>query len=403
MNKASIEIKTSEPMRVSSIEEGSGSIKIDLELKPERKPIPSVELETFGPRINSRGQIQFRSLVKGSNGRLYAAGYYSQLLAEIWPKTGIISFDDLSSISRNRAKWVDGFSYGSKVVFYPNKANGYLVIDTETKQKTTVGSAYQIRSGAEGRRGVFWSPQYGSSGNDNIGIIRGFDADSGKPIVPIKYGINREGPLFQQRETWEEENQRFAGIYDRYWGACRADNGILVFPPFGSDRVLFLNPLNGFAWQGEDIVTGGVDSYTGPLDIFDSPYLYKYSGAVKSSVTGDVISAGRHALGWLVIDPKTEDVEEIPYDPEMLEGNEKLSKSFTVFEGPDKRIWTVPWQVPRIAWLDPETKETGSIDLSEQLEMTGTKRNFFTYAQVVNNEIILAPGASNYFAKLKFS
>lgn len=374
-------------------------------------PSSSVISSSFGPvTLSFIGstpgvQIKYRSLVKDVNGNLHAAPYGASTMMKITTSTDFVDVTNtVTGITTVSSKWIDGVAApNGKNYFSPHSAPGYLIQDLSTNPPTlsTVGGAYQVRSSALSSSGVIHSPPYSYTASDT-GIVRRLDTNTDTMLANIPYSIDRTGPIYSARANWEAENTAYYALYDRYWGAVTAPNGKIYGIPFGSDRILIIDPVAETAVQGSDLLNGNdpIPSDPDPIDLNNSPYFQKYGKAAVSSINGCIYAMPRHAKSILKIDPSDDSAVEIPLPP-PLDGSPALSKSFVAVEASDGRIFSSPWQLRYLFWIDPTDDSIGYQDINADLTANaGTTNNFYTYAVADGDSIYYSPGSATKVLKI---
>lgn len=350
----------------------------------------------------SATNIKYRSMALGADNILYAAPYHADLMLEFNPVTDTGSFTvSTAAHGTGNQRWID-MILASDGKLYANAhqaSGGYLEIDTSTDpiSLASYGSNFQTRGGDE-VAGVIYSTKY--SGNAPVDDVITLNIST-KATSSINYTVDRTGNVYYARPDWSTENTAQFGIYDRYWGATAS--GTKVYgTPYGSDRILIVDTVAGTAFQGNDQLTGNDTIPTGPLTSFminDSAYFNKYSGGTPSSVNGKIYCFPRHARSILKIDPTNDSATEIPLPSPVVDSFTK-SRSFSSVEGPDGRIYSVPWQLNYLFWIDPVDDSIGYIDITEITDQEVATNGYWTYGAVYGDSIYYAPGKAQNVLKI---
>jgi hypothetical protein len=75
--------------------------------------------------------------------------------------------------------------------------------------------------------------------------------------------------------------------------------------------------------------------------------------------------------------------------------------------GPDGRVYSVPYEIPYLFWIDPATDEIGYQDISTELAGSGSTTNsandsWYSYGITYGDAIYMAPQKANYAFKISF-
>ena len=126
------------------------------------------------------------------------------------------------------------------------------------------------------------------------------------------------------------------------------------------------------------------------------------------------------ARSILKIDTRDDSAIEIPYPKAIIDemcDNKPESHltpkaaSFSSVLGSDGKVYSVPWGIPYILWIDPVDDSIGFKDISSTLDESGSIRfdnsgdvrnngGWYTYATAVGNSIYYSPAAADKILKL---
>lgn len=367
--------------------------KGDLFLTYTQEINPTLEVFEGTPFSGLGTVIKWRSIKQGSDGNLYAAPYGANSILKIDPSDDSIDFSQSTTgISTSSQKWVDGTEASNGKIYYNAHAatSGYLILDATTGPPTLtsagLGFGHQTRGGAEGDNGVIYSPHW-SGGTSVITIDTATDTVNSIPFVP-----DQTGPVFTDAPFLASNSQ-----HTWHWGATKAPNGKIYGTPWGSDRIMIINPSTNIVSQGSDILTGGLPTPTSS----GSPYFSKYSGGTYTPVNGHIYCFPRNAKTILKINPDDDSAIELPL-PTIL-ADQTLQKSFSSVLGPNGIVYSVPWSAPYLFWINPATDEIGYREISTEMAAGGggtSGTGFWTYGYTVGNSIYYVPGGSFSILKL---
>lgn len=377
--------------------EGDLYIEYGPTISAETIPAEIKNISTFGDLTSKGTSIKWRSISQAEDGRLIAAPYAASEIMIIDPETDTVSFGpSVSGITSSSQKWVSSLVASNGLIYAaPHAAGGILIIDAsgETLTLDTSGSAWQTRGIAESQGKLFLTT---FSGTTNRVFIHDLETQINTNIL---FDIDRSGPFYSIRTDWESYADY---TFDRYWGAVTANNGKVFGIPFTSDRISIIDPFTMTAKQGLDTLDGNAEipPIGQPIDFNNGAYTAKYSGGALSSVNQCIYAMPRHANAILKINPDTEMAEEIPLPTELYSAT--LSKSFSTVEGPNGLIYSTPWQMPYLFWINPATDEIGWVSLEDIKDDFGASGNWFTYAVTVGNSIYFAAGSATKILKVEF-
>ena len=256
------------------------------------------------------------------------------------------------------------------------------------------GSNYQTRGGAE-VDGKIYSTSFSA-----YDIVRVVDI-SDDSISNISYSPDLGSDIYLSRPPEGDDI-----YYERYWGATAAPNGKVYGTPYSAGQILVIDPVAGTAVQTGAYLTGNSTlPQTGDtIDFNYDPFWNKYSGGALSSVTGNIYAMPRQGNSILKIDTATDTVTEIPLPSVLIDAAAPLSKqkSFSTVEGPDGLIYSVPWYLEYLFWINPLTDEIGYHELTTEFDGSGSgyPSSWFTYGETVGDSIYFSPGTATKVLKL---
>ena len=291
--------------------------------------------------------------------------------------------------------------YGTTSGLVGGTALGDAVIDIDYDAGTEngvalayAGSNYQTRGGAE-VDGKIYSTSFSA-----YDIVRVVDI-SDDSISNISYSPDLGSDIYLSRPPEGDDI-----YYERYWGATAAPNGKVYGTPYSAGQILVIDPVAGTAVQTGAYLTGNSTlPQTGDtIDFNYDPFWNKYSGGALSSVTGNIYAMPRHGNSILKIDTATDTVTEIPLPSVLIDAAAPLSKqkSFSTVEGPDGLIYSVPWYLEYLFWINPLTDEIGYHELTTEFDGSGSgyPSSWFTYGETVGDSIYFSPGTATKVLKL---
>jgi hypothetical protein len=366
---------------------------------------PTFELIPTGESIVA---IKTRSLVQGSDGKLYGAPYSGSfdVLLRVDPVTGAVDYSQSTAgISTNTSKWIGGFKLNDGRTFYNahGATAGNLIVDASTNPPTlsAMGQTFyegnpvggQHRGGLQASNGFIYQSNYTAA----KGFSKLDPADGLYKTSPV-YAVNTDGPLYSSNLPLAESSQHY-----RQWGLCEDPvSGIIFGTPVGGDRIVYHNPdpnVNTTV-QGDDLLTGNVP----PPTSTSSDYFMKYTGdGIYSPISQRIYCFPRRANAILVINPADKSAIEIPTPDEL--NDPVLQKSFAAVMGGDGCIYSVPWGVPYLFRIDPRNHEIRTWNIQDIFTAAGGQLGvgWWTAGMAVGNEIWYAPGGAHDVLKVSLN
>lgn len=420
-----------------------------------------LELELIGSDLGTNGghtHNKWRSIAEGG-GKLFCAPYYEDYLLVIDPSDDTTSNGGTVAGASTR-KYVDTVN-ASDGFIYANPAGNtsYLQInpsptgsdphisalnDPSAAEDSYLGfNVEHLRGGAE-TGGNIYASVYSrgatiTNGQVSTPYVVKFDisestsSNYGRTLLDITFPTDssgdRTGGIYDDRPNWvteiddlstATENSRW--VYDSYYGSTKASNGKIYLTPYGADKIVIIDPTDDSVTVGSDLITGNEPYYTGALSdpiIDNHAYWNKYSGGTFVPANGCIYCFPRHGNAILKIDTSDDSATEIqlpsalriaetthtfdPTDPVTTYKN----KSFSSVLGPDGTVYSVPYEIPYIFWIDPATDQIGYKEISSELAGSGSKTNtatdsWYSYGVTVGDYIYMAPQKANYVIKIGF-
>ena len=365
---------------------------------------PTFELIPTGESIVA---IKTRSLVQGSDGKLYGAPYsvnFDKLL-RVDPVTGAVDYSQSTAgISTDTSKWIGGFKLNDGRTFYNahGATAGNLIVDASTNPPTlsAMGQISDVNGPVGGQhRGGLQSSSDQLIYQSNYTAAKGFpklNPATGQYLTHAVYTVNETGPLYTSNPSLAASSQHY-----RQWGLCEDPVSKFIFgTPVGGDRIVFHDVINNVTEQGADLLTGNVPAPTST----SSDYFMKYTGdGIYSPISQRIYCFPRRANAILVINPADQSAIEIPTPDEL--NDPVLQKSFAAVMGGDGCIYSVPWGVPYLFRIDPRNHEIRTWNIQDIFTAAGGQLGvgWWTAGMAVGNEIWYAPGGAHDVLKVSLN
>lgn len=262
---------------------------------------------------------------------------------------------------------VGGFSY-----HFPAWAKNIAVTNLKTGEVSLIKPmrwSPQLRCGALAGNGKIYMGAMNKSGS-----LRSYDPAADK-LENVKYHPDRN------------YNQgRFAAASD--------GDGNAIFAPWYGDKI--------------DVVRsdGTIEELPGSAESFHvDPGAVRHSGGCYDPESNRVVFFPRRSNGILIVEggAKSHSSHKLPDDFLAKYGDQ--SKYFDCFVGPDGLVYGVPWSVPALARINPETFEIEWREYPGMAVPEGYSKGNgqYTRAIVIGTEAYLIPGGNPQAAKLKFN
>ena len=371
----------------------------------------------LGGDISLGSNIMYRGAIQGNDGKLYLVPYASNFVVATDLSSGAQPRYDITSFARegSLAKFIGGaIAPSGKIYLGPQEASTPLVIDTNQTPPTFTqvsggsGFAAQARGPAYFNNKVY-IPTYK---NTNVGkwLVVNTDTDAlENSITQPTHPTTDE--IFSTRVDYATENSGNAiKHYTSLEGGVAGDNGKIYGMPYGASRINIVDTATQTSTWGADYITGNA-----PIDndLFDpapggmlqtKTYFNKYKyGALAGN--GSIYAHGHRARSILKIDTSDDSATEIPYPQviidAMLNGGSESSAdtakaaSFGSVLGGDGKVYSTPWNIPYLIWIDPEDDSIGYLDISDILDASGASNGWYTLATAVGNNLYLSPGIAD--------
>jgi len=399
--------------------------------------------ELIGSDLGVPNSNKWRGIAKAGN-KLYATPYQEDEVLIIDPSNDTTLKTGASSVSGSSLKkYVDSLTASNgKIYAHPSGNTNYLEV-TETPSSPSINylpslpsslTHTNIRGGAEANGHIYGSIYSRTVSNYSDPFISKFNFTTSAQTL-ISFSPSRTGGMYEARNNSPQNTNNAADywqtelpdglewVYDSYYGATKASNGKIYLTPHGADRIAIVNPSNDSVVLGSDLLTGNEPYISGSLVgdlsasnalINNHAYWNKYSGGTFVPSTGCIYCFPRHGNAILKIDTSDDSAVEIPL-PSALRIKEATylgvdvfyNKSFSSVLGPDGNIYSVPYEIPYIFWIDPETDQIGYKEISSELAGSGAKTNtstasWYSYGITEGNSIYMAPQMANYVMKMGF-
>ena len=447
----------------SSSDSGSGSQSVDRLLDLQ---LIGSDLGTNGGHTHNK----WRSIARGG-GKLFCAPYYEDYLLVIDPSDDTTSNGGTVGGASTRKyvdtlNASDGFIYANpagnssylQINPSPTGSNPYIsgppTSGPQPDDSYLGFNVEHLRGGAE-TGGNIYASVYSrgatvTNGQVSTPYVVKFDIDAtsttdhfspyGRTLLDITFPTdssgNRTGGIYDVRPNWVTEiddlsiatedtgnPENFRWVYDSYYGSTKAANGKIYLTPYGADKIVIIDPTDDDSVTvGSDLITGNEPYYTGTLSdpiIDNHAYWNKYSGGTFVPANGCIYCFPRHGNAILKIDTSDDSATEIqlpsalriaetthtddPTDPVTTYKN----KSFSSVLGPDGTVYSVPYEIPYIFWIDPATDQIGYKEISSELAGSGSKTNtatdsWYSYGVTEGDYIYMAPQKANYVIRIGF-
>ena len=379
---------------------------------------PDLIARFIGRKVSIFDNIMYRGAVQGNDGKLYIVPYASNDLVVTDLSSEKQDFYDITSFARtgSLAKFIGGaIAPNGKIYLGPQQASTPLIVDTSQDLPSisqVSGGTPEIAAQARGPayfNNRVYIPTY-KSGFTGRWIVVNTDTDKlensiTRPTHP------RTDDIFLTRVNYATENLNNATKhYDSLEGGVAGNNGKIYGMPYGASRISIVDTDTQTSTWGEDYITGNApiddvafSTVTGML--MTKTYFNKYKyGALAGN--GCIYAHGHRARSILKIDTSDDSATEIPYPKviidAMLNGGSAESAdtakaaSFGSVLGSDGKVYSTPWNIPFLIWIDTKDDTIGYLDISDILDSSGSSSNngWYTLATAVGNNLYFSPGTS---------
>jgi len=357
--------------------------------------------------------IMYRGIIQGQNGLLYMVPYASDDITVTNIATNRNQKYDITSYGNSGlAKYVGGaIAPNGKIYLGPQQADAPLIIDTNSTPPTfSEVQGYQTFINAQSRGPSYYNnrvyiPSY-KSGNE-AWLVVNTNTDTAEPSI-LRPPVPKTDPIFLTRVDYATENSGTAlKDYESIQGSVAGNNGKIYGMPYGASRINIVDTVEGTSTWGQDYLTGNAPIDDDPWSramVESKTYFSKYKyGALANN--GNIYAHGHRARSILKINTSNDSATEIPY-PEviieaMLDGGSKSvadtakAASYGSVLGGDGRIYSTPWNIPYLIWIDPKDDTIGYFDISNILDSSGATNGWYTLATAVGNSLYFSPGISH--------
>lgn len=416
-SSSSDSVASSSSDSVASSSSSSGGVDLTFEL------IGS-DLGTQGKHTNNK----WRGIAE-SGGKLYCSPYQEDEVLIINPSNDTTTTTGQNTVSGNTRKFVDSITNSDgKIYANPSDQISYLEIDPSGSNNPSLnlrGSGLaknSIRGGALASGNIYGSIYYRNISSLTNPVISKFNLTTFSQSL-ISFTPARTGGIYSARPNWNTERTGYTWMYDSYFGATTADNGKVYLTPYGADRIAIVDPSNNDNVSlGSDQLTGNETLYNGTWTysvVLNHAYWNKYSGGTYVPSTGCIYCFPRHGNAILKIDTSDDSATEIALPSALRvfetkhnsgtssEVDTYKNKSFSSVLGPDGLVYSVPYEIPFIFWIDPATDEIGYQDISTELAGSGSTINrasqsWYSYGVTYGDAIYMAPQMASFVMKISF-
>jgi hypothetical protein len=387
------------------------------------------DIQFIGSDLGNPNNLKWRGIAE-SGGKLYATPYIDSKVIAIDPSDDSVGRTG-ADLGSGYQKYVDSLTASNgKIYANPHSSFNYLEVDGTgstpvlTARPSSSLSHTNIRGGAEANGHI-----YGSIYSRNVTnypspffskfSLTAFTQTLHGITIPTDSSGNRTGGIYDYRTNWQSELEPdLKWMYDSYYGSTKAPNGKVYLTPYGADRIAIIDPSDDSVSLGSDILTGNEPYYTGSYHRniwLNHAYWNKYSGGTYAPSNGCIYCFPRHGNAILKIDPSDDSATEIQlpsalriakttytYDPNNPITVHK-NKSFSSVLGPNGIIYSVPYEIPYIFWIDPVTDQIGYKDISTDLVNAGSaSHSWYSYGVTYGDYIYMAPQMASYVIKIGF-
>jgi len=393
-------------------------VPVITDVTPDTSTAPNYIASFIGGDVSKFNNIMYRGAVQGIDGKLYIIPYASDNLTATNLSNGSQVGYDITSFARPRslAKFIGGvLAPNGKIYLGPQEASTPLIIDTNqtppilTQVAGGSGSVVQARGPAYYDSRVY-IPTY-KNGTTQIWLVVNTDNDTLEPSI-IQPTHPTTDEIFLTRVDYAtEDSGKAIKHYDSLEGGVAGNNGKIYGMPYGASRINIVDTDTQTSTWGEDYITGNAPVDNDPFSTIPGGMLqtktyfnkYKY-GALANN--GNIYAHGHRARSILKIDTSDDSATEIPYPQviidAMLNGGSEDSAdtakaaSFGSVLGSDGKVYSTPWNIPYLIWIDPTDDSIGYLDISDILESSESDINngWYTLAAAVGNKLYFSPGTS---------
>ena len=381
------------------------------------------DLGTQGKHTNNKWRG-----ISESGGKLYCSPYQEDEVLIIDPSNDTTTTTGQNTVSGNTRKFVDSVTNSDgKIYANPSDQISYLEIDPSGSNNPSLsfrGSGLaknSIRGGALASGNIYGSIYYRNIFTLSNPVISKFNLTTFSQSL-VSFTPARTGGIYTTRPNWNTESTLFTWMYDAYFGATTAGNGKVYLTPYGADRIAVVDPSDDSVTLGSNQLTGNEPLYSGTWSfgvVSNHAYWNKYSGGTFVPSNGCIYCFPRHGNAILKIDTSDDSATEIALPSALRvfetkhnsgtssEVDTYKNKSFSSVLGPDGLVYSVPYEIPFIFWIDPATDEIGYRDISTELAGSGSTINrashsWYSYGVTYGDAIYMAPQMASFVMKISF-
>jgi hypothetical protein len=362
--------------------------------------------------------LQYRGIEYASDGNLYLIPYAAQEVVQHDPNDdsqveyNINAFEPTSTLN----KYVGAaIADNGKIYTGPHGANTSLVIDPSTNPPTfseVTGNgtfALQARGPVYNNDRVY-IPSY--TGGRWWRVVNTTTDNVASSIAWAT--VPRTDLIYQVRPTYASESGM---LYDTNWGAVNGGNDKMYGMPYGASRINILDTTDNSVSWGTDSLSGNApmnSAFRSNEVLQNATWFNKYRSGVLAG-NGCIYAHGHKARAILKIDTSDDSVTEIPYPDaiidEMTDSNPGSyltpnAASFSSVLGGDGKVYSVPWNIPFLIWIDPSDDSIQYLDISSTLASSGSTLSnggWYTFGTSIGNSIYYSPAAANKILKIELA
>ena len=366
----------------------------------------------------------YRGAVQGNDGLLYLVPYASNYVTVTdLSDESQVKYDITSFGNSGLAKYIGGAKApNGKIYLGPQQADTPLIINTTQTPPTfsevtgfTPGINLQSRGPSYYNNRVY-IPSY-KSGSE-VWIVINTNTDSKETSI-TRPTPPRTDAIFITRFNYSIENSGNAlKHYDSLEGSVAGNNGKIYGMPLGASRINIVDTTTGNSTWGADYITGNApidnDTFsTNPGGMLQTKtYFNKYKyGALAGN--GCIYAHGHRARSILKIDTSNDSATEIPYPQVIIDamlngGSESVADtakaaSFGSVLGGDGKVYSNPWNIPYLIWINPVNDSIGFQDITSILSNSGATNGWYTLGTSIGNDIYLGPGIADRILEIELA
>ena len=392
--------------------------------QPSQTSVPNpFTLEYVGKDISAGMNIQNRGAVPAGDSVYMIPYAANEVVQHNVNNNSQVKFSvkKMRGAYHRKNKYVGGvLAPNGKIYSGAHGAHTPLIIDTNTTPPTLSEVSGNGSYSMQARGPVYNNDRVYIPSYTGGKLWRVVDTTTDSRVPNINWApIPRTDRIYQIRPFHEEESGMF---YDTNFGAVNGGNDKMYGMPHGASRINILDTTNNKTSWGEDSITGNAPMSdvprTSKMLLYATCFNKYRSGALANN--GCIYAHGYMARSILKIDTRDDSAIEIPYPKAIIDemcDNKPESHltpkaaSFSSVLGSDGKVYSVPWGIPYILWIDPVDDSIGFKDISSTLDESGSIRfdnsgdvrnngGWYTYATAVGDSIYYSPAAADKVLKL---